>query len=130
MVDSTIEMGSAEVHERPTVLVVDDDCDNLDGLADALKEAGYETVCVRNGEQGLAYLRQAAPPVVILLDLFMPVVNGWEFVKRLRGTSLDQIPVFVITGSEPHWGAPVPRIFRKPLVVSELLLAIDEVAGR
>lgn len=71
---------------RGTVLVVDDDRDVRDSLCDILADAGYQAVCVGNGDEALAYLNRHDRPAAILLDLFMPVMSGWELTRRLRGT--------------------------------------------
>ena len=113
----------------PSILVVDDDCDVRDSLTELLKAEGYDAVCVRNGEEALSYLRRNPAPVAILLDLFMPVMNGWEFVKRVRATSLSDIPIIAVTGAESHWGVPVPHVLRKPLEPEQLLTALRQTAG-
>ena len=111
---------------RPTVLIVDDDCDVRDGLKELLVDAGYRPVCARHGDQALAYLRRNPTPAAILLDLFMPVMNGWEFVRRVRATTLASIPIIAITGAEPYWGAPVTEVLRKPLEAEALLGALRQ----
>jgi PleD family two-component response regulator len=73
----------------PVVLVADDDVDVRSSLEEGLRDAGYQPHCVRNGDEALAYLRKNPRPSAILLDLFMPVMNGWQFVHNLRGTRLD-----------------------------------------
>jgi CheY-like chemotaxis protein len=113
--------------DHPTVLIVDDDCDVRDGLKELLIDAGYLPVCARHGDEALSYLRRNPAPAAILLDLFMPVMNGWEFVKRVRATTLASIPIIAITGAEPHWGVPVPNVVRKPLHPEALLGALRQV---
>ena len=114
----------------PVVLIADDDIDVRASLEEGLREAGYETHCVRNGDEALAFLRRNPAPAAILLDLFMPVMNGWQFVQSLRGTRLDNIPIILVTGSEKYWGTPVARVLRKPLDLGEVLGALDQVVGR
>ena len=112
--------------EGPTVLVVDDDCDVRSALRDMLDAAGYRSVCVCNGDEALAFLRRNPRPAAILLDLFMPVMNGWEFVRRVRATQFGSIPIMVVTSAEPHWGAPVPRVLRKPVSPEQLVDALSD----
>jgi CheY-like chemotaxis protein len=112
--------------EPATVLVVDDDCDVRSALRDALDDAGYRSVCVTNGDEALAFLRRNPKPAAILLDLFMPVMNGWEFVRRIRATRFGDVPVLVVTGAEPHWGSPVPRVLRKPISAEDLVSALAD----
>jgi CheY-like chemotaxis protein len=112
----------------PVVLVADDDVDVRSSLEEGLRDAGYQPHCVRNGDEALAYLRRNPPPSAILLDLFMPVMNGWQFVHNLRGTRLDKIPIILVTGSEKYWGSPVARVLRKPLDLGDVIHALAEVA--
>jgi hypothetical protein len=64
------------------VLVVDDDPDILDALSEILEVEGYEVQRARNGREALERLEQMLPDVV-LLDLMMPVMDGWEFARSL-----------------------------------------------
>jgi CheY-like chemotaxis protein len=81
------------------ILVVDDDPDIRDSLREVLEDEGYEVACVGNGREALDHLKSANPrPCVILLDLMMPVMDGWEFrALQLRTPTLAPIPVMVIT---------------------------------
>lgn len=83
-----------------TVLVVDDDKDVCDLISAALTGKGYKTVVTGNGREALDYLKSPAPrPKLILLDLMMPEMNGWEFRKvQQADPSLANIPVAIITG--------------------------------
>lgn len=82
--------------ERPVVLVIDDQPAILDMLSWMLSFYGYQAVCTTNGQEALEWMKSALHtgqyPVVILLDLFMPVMNGTRFLASLRD----------------HWNAPVP----------------------
>ena len=61
------------------ILVVDDDPDIRDSLREVLEDEGYDVASVGNGREALDYLKQASPrPWVILLDLMMPVMDGWQ----------------------------------------------------
>src|SRR5688500_2733670 len=95
------------ITKSPVILIVDDECDVRDSLKTLLEEEGFVPVCASNGAEALAYLRRSPPPAAILLDLFMPVMSGWDFVRRVRASSaLENIPIVIITASEPHWGYP------------------------
>jgi len=84
----------------PAVLVVDDDKNVCDLICAVLASSGYETAVACNGKEALSYLRDAAlRPRLILLDLMMPVMTGWEFQKAQReDPALSKIPVAIITG--------------------------------
>jgi CheY-like chemotaxis protein len=62
-----------------SVLIVDDDLDILGALADLLESEGYHVTTVTDGQAALSYLRRGLRPCVILLDLMMPGMNGWDF---------------------------------------------------
>ena len=80
-------------------LVVDDDVDIREAIAISLSDEGHDSVCAANGEEALALLRAGLHPKIILLDLMMPVMNGWQFQEEARrDPQLSAIPVFVVTG--------------------------------
>lgn len=86
--------------EAATVLVVDDDRNTCEMIHEALESQGYSTAVAGNGREALAYLRRAGrQPRLILLDLMMPEMTGWEF-RRLQqdDPAIAGIPVAIITG--------------------------------
>lgn len=84
------------------VLVVDDDKNVCDLIRASLAGRGYETVVAGNGREALDYLKSAArQPGLILLDLMMPVMTGWEFRKAQQADpAIAAIPVAIITGMQ------------------------------
>jgi CheY-like chemotaxis protein len=109
--------------------VVDDDPDIIDALADVLTGAGYEVVSAGHGGEALEYLRKHAAPALILLDLFMPVMNGWEFLQQFeKDPALAPIPVIVISASREPWSYLRRKdlVLRKPLQMDLLLAAVRE----
>jgi CheY-like chemotaxis protein len=77
------------------VLVVDDDLGSLRLMAATLKQSGYRARCVSNGDDGLRVARAAAP-LAVVLDLMMPVMNGFEFLERFRSIpQCRSVPVLV-----------------------------------
>lgn len=87
--------------QRPPaqVLIVEDDPMALEALRTILEVEGYHIASVGNGREALNYLRKHEPPSVILLDLLMPVMNGWEFRRhQKRDPTLALIPVIVCSG--------------------------------
>lgn len=86
--------------ERGPILIVDDEPDVHILLTDLLRGEGFEVVTAGDGAEALAYLRAATPPpCLILLDLVMPNVDGWEFIEqRSHDPRLAQIPVVLISG--------------------------------
>jgi CheY-like chemotaxis protein len=80
------------------VLIVEDDADLREMMAQLLTLEGYHTETVANGREALKYLHEAPRPDVILLDLMMPIMDGWEFRKRQRNDpNLADVPVIVLT---------------------------------
>jgi sigma-B regulation protein RsbU (phosphoserine phosphatase) len=82
------------------ILVVDDDVRNRDVLARLLERKGYSVQQAENGEEALDMLRQAEGPFdLVLLDIVMPVMNGWETLQRLKADEfLRSTPVIMISG--------------------------------
>lgn len=111
-----------------TILVVDDDPDLRETLGELLVEEGYETRLFENGRTALEFLRNADHPRLILLDLMMPVMNGWQFrEEQLRDADLREIPVVVMTASRGLDAAPITatEILYKPIGLGELIEAVE-----
>src|SRR3954465_3150851 len=91
----TTELTSLAEPKRPLVLVVDDDDAIREALCDLLDAAGFATVGARHGLDALKVLAASTlAPTFILLDLMMPVMDGWAFCQsREKSPSLSQIPV-------------------------------------
>ena len=89
----------------PYILVVDDDRDFRDGLRLALEMNGYQVEEAGNGTEAFDQI-QAKPPLLVLLDLQMPVMNGRELLQKLRGApDTKEIPVVIISGFGFEWEA-------------------------
>jgi CheY-like chemotaxis protein len=90
-----------------------------------LTDDGFEIVCVANGALGLEHLERNPPPAAILVDLMMPVMDGWTFVERIHSMAhLEETPIGLITASGAHWGYPVPQVLHKPFGRNELIAAV------
>jgi CheY-like chemotaxis protein len=90
---------AAERSDGGPVLIVDDDPDIREVLAEALVELGFEVVTAVHGRDALTLLaRMAVPPSAILLDLMMPVMDGYGFLEeRTKDTALRSIPLAIVT---------------------------------
>jgi CheY-like chemotaxis protein len=89
----------------PYILVVDDDTDFREGLRTALEMKGYQVEEAGNGKEALDRI-VARPPLLVLLDLQMPVMNGRELLQKLRGApETKDIPVVIISGFGFEWEA-------------------------
>jgi CheY-like chemotaxis protein len=81
------------------VLVVEDDRDIRETLVEILQDEGYRVASAANGRAALEMLRRDGPTNLILLDLMMPVMNGWEFRgEQQQDPTLAQIPIVVLSG--------------------------------
>jgi CheY-like chemotaxis protein len=109
-----------------TVLIVEDDRDIRLALAQFLGDEGFSTAQARNGREALEVLRSSPPPALILLDLMMPILDGWQFRAAQRADpALAAIPVLVITADSSAERDPsmqgIAGFLKKPLNVDELL---------
>ena len=85
---------------RPLILIVDDDLDLVDSVSDLLTMDGrYEAQTAHNGVEALACVERRLPDA-ILLDMRMPVMNGWDFAKIFRERYGQQAPLIVFTAAE------------------------------
>lgn len=93
------KMDESELDHTPRVLVVDDEEVNLDLMRRFLSVKGYEVVAARDGLDALARIAEH-PPDVIILDLIMPNMNGYEVCERIKANpSTRHIPVIILTGA-------------------------------
>jgi len=129
-VTSESHLGTTRAPARRRLLVVEDDADVREVLVDALRAEGYEVAAAKNGREALSLLAAGPIPDAIVLDLLMPVMNGWEFREaQLRDTALARIPVIVVSASSPGpIGTSVHLV--KPFELATLLAAVERVAER
>jgi CheY-like chemotaxis protein len=114
----------------PYILVVDDDADFRSGIRIALEMKGYQVEESANGQEALEKLT-ARPPLLVLLDLQMPVMNGRELLQRLRGApETKEIAVVIISGFGFEWEAELmgaQGYIGKPFEARELEKTIAEM---
>jgi len=116
------------------VLIVDDDLDIREALAETLKDRGFDVITAANGLEALKLIRRMTThPSVILLDLMMPVMDGYGFLEECRkDPALASIPLAIVTAghgvdrSRLGKGAP---IVPKPFDVSQLLGVLHELGS-
>jgi CheY-like chemotaxis protein len=112
-----------------TVLVVDDDRDIRESLRDLLEHEGYRVRMAADGAEAVAAMEEE-PPCLVILDLMMPVMDGWAFrTQQLADPRLAAIPVVILSGTtEPARAAHdlhVDEILQKPVDVPRLLSVVD-----
>jgi CheY-like chemotaxis protein len=109
------------------VLVIEDDRDMRDALVEALRLEGYAVDAASDGAQGLSLARQHRPDV-ILLDLMMPIMSGWEFrAAQVGDPRIAEVPVIVM--SAYHNDLDVAESLPKPFRLEDMLGAIHRHAG-
>lgn len=118
----------------PRILIVDDEPDLLRGLADNLRFEGYETLTATSGDAALALAAREAPDL-ILLDVMMPRLSGWDVCRQLRARGIDT-PIIMLTAR----GAEADRVrgleegaddyVSKPFSLRELLARVRAVLRR
>ena len=96
-------MHGDDEREDPQILVVEDDEDAREAMVALLQMKGYRAVPAGNGREALDYLDQAPPPDLIILDLWMPVMDGWQFrSEQMKNPRLADIPVIVVSALGDH----------------------------
>ena len=117
----------------PQVMIVEDDRDTREMLEHFLELEGFAVRTAVNGAAALESLRHGHRPQVILLDLMMPVMNGWQFREaQRRQPQLADIPVVVVTAAGPR--ADIPPIdadawLSKPVDLDRLLHTLADLCG-
>lgn len=112
-----------------TILVVDDDLDVRVTVAEALTESGYVVRTAENGLDAIAVINEGVRPCLIVLDMWMPVMDGYQFMDRLNeDPDLATIPVLILTAADAlkRVGMGEVGVIRKPFPIEALLA----MAGR
>lgn len=114
-----------------TILVVEDDKDIRDMLAFALEVEGYDVARAANGKEGLDLLPNMSGPCLILLDMMMPVMNGWEFLRAMRKDDiLAVIPIVIVSAfSEQLLDEDVQSVMKKPIDLEALYKIVKKNCG-
>jgi len=126
-------MRSGPMEARPRLLLVDDDADMREALAEALGER-FEVAQAANGEEGLRRLRQDGRPCAVLLDLLMPEMDGGEFLLRMREEpEYSDVPVVILTGiasSQLKRLLGAEAVFVKPFDTGQLRRELERLCRR
>ena len=123
-----MSLSKADAGPLRRILVVDDDASIRTFVHEALKDAGYDVTLAANGEQALQDVAGVAPHL-ILLDVRMPGVDGWQVLDELRSAAGDQTPVVVMTaeysGQERALASGAQGYLAKPFELDDLLDCVD-----
>lgn len=109
------------------ILLAEDDEDLREAMVETLSDAGYTVEAVGNGRDALEWLEDTDhPPKLILLDLMMPIMDGWQFLeKREKAPKAASVPVVVLSASERFDSTNDTVLFmRKPVAVKPLLAIV------
>jgi CheY-like chemotaxis protein len=114
------------------ILIVDDDDDIRETLMLVLESRGYEVTGAANGREALQYLRAHDLPCAVLLDLMMPVMDGWQFREETsRDPSLAQVPLVVLTGGGDNMKRTRPlraaAWLDKPIPLEKLVKTLEQI---
>ena len=112
--------------ESAPVLVVEDDASILDVVRTALEAEGYSVCTATNGKEGLERVGECKPSLV-LLDMRMPLVDGWQFARELKRLSID-VPIVVMTAAQNarRWAEEIDAdaYLAKPFDLDDLLATV------
>jgi len=116
--------------DQPCILVIDDDADLVAFLFSILVDERLSIVAASDGQQALDLLEHGLRPHLILIDLMLPRVSGFDVLHHIRtDSSLRSIPRIVITGASQRAAIVADAIFEKPFDHAELLAAIHRLVG-
>jgi CheY-like chemotaxis protein len=113
-------------------MIVDDDRDNRELVRELLEQEGFIASSAENGADAIALLEKGLDPDLILTDLLMPVMSGWDLCETLKSTATwRSIPVIVLCGmpAEQRGQLQVDDAFEKPTDTRQLLSRIRELCG-
>jgi len=117
-----------------SILVIEDDPQLLEGLSEILESEGHHVRRARHGLEALGFLRAGQRPRLILLDLMMPIMNGWQFRHEQRMDSeISRIPIVVISGkndlpAHAQW-LEADAYVQKPVRPETLLETVGRLLG-
>jgi CheY-like chemotaxis protein len=118
------------VSGRQPLLVIEDDADVRDLIADRLRGIGYRVECAATGEEGVALARLETPSLIIL-DILLPGIDGWEALREIRTASptrsVSAIVVSIVDANHPP--AVVDAYIVKPFRSSQIVDKVAELIG-
>lgn len=114
-----------------SILIIDDDPGILTTIASILKFEGYQVQTASNGAEGLSLL-EGDPPSLVILDMRMPILDGWGFARTLDERGM-RLPILVVTAAPDasRWAQEINAqgYLAKPFDLMELLAAVEQLQG-
>jgi two-component system, cell cycle response regulator DivK len=121
------------VRIRPLALVIDDYDDTREMYAEVLRLEGFSVEGARDGQEGLQKAVELLPDIIIT-DLYMPIMDGWETIRRLRADEhTRRIPIIACSGQKAPGNTPDSRadvLLTKPCPLDTLLLEVRQLLRR
>jgi CheY-like chemotaxis protein len=115
---------------KHTVLIVEDEAGLRDLMCEALELSGYAVVGASNGKEALDALAGIEHVCLVVLDLLMPVMNGWDFYTEIQSRpTFAEVPVIVHT-SEAGQAPSGTRVLQKPIKLERLLAVVHEYCAQ
>jgi CheY-like chemotaxis protein len=117
---------------RRVVMVVDDDDAIREALEDVLSDEGYEVIGASDGQQALDYLNADKRPNAIMVDLWMPVMDGWKFLDAmLADARFSSIPLVVLTAARDQRARAlrVAEVLTKPVQLNQVLGVLERLTA-
>jgi CheY-like chemotaxis protein len=116
---------------RVDILLAEDDDDLREAMLDTLEDAGYRVVAVPNGQEALSWLHETEQlPSLILLDLMMPVMDGWQFREAQRNDpKAATVPVVILSAMGTHPSIEAVEYLKKPTKVAPLIAVVERFCG-
>lgn len=138
MIDQTLDFLYLAWMNCKNILIIEDNDDIRETLEQVLKMEGYRVFAVSNGRDALVALKTIPGPSLILLDMMMPVMNGWEFLEVQKSDNvLATLPVVVVSalGAAAALASkkePVPAVgyIKKPISLNPLMEIVQEYCGQ
>jgi two-component system, chemotaxis family, chemotaxis protein CheY len=116
---------------RHTVLLVEDEEELRDMMREALELNGYRVVAAQDGQEALDAIPSIEHLCMVLLDLMMPGMNGWDFFEKMRERpELASVPVVVHSSAPSRAPVGVTRVLQKPLQFDRLISVVHEYCAQ
>lgn len=110
-----------------TILIVEDEADLREMMAEALEMSGYKVVAAADGQEALDATARIDRLCLVVLDLLMPRMNGWDFFQKVRERpELSHVPIVVHSSAPAQAPAGAARVLQKPVTLERLLSVVRE----